>query len=34
VVVEILSKDDPMPYVPQKCRAYAIWVELDKGLKS
>lgn len=25
VVVEILSADDPMPYVLQKCRAYETW---------
>lgn len=25
VVVEVLSKDDPMPYVMQKCRAYQTW---------
>ena len=25
VVVEILSTDDPMPYVLQKCRAYQHW---------
>lgn len=25
VVVEVLSKDDPMPYVLQKCRAYESW---------
>lgn len=25
VVVEILSKDDPMPYVIEKCKAYRRW---------
>ena len=25
VVVEVLSKDDPMPYVLKKCRAYQAW---------
>jgi Uma2 family endonuclease len=25
VVIEILSKDDPMPYMLQKCRAYQTW---------
>jgi Uma2 family endonuclease len=25
VVIEILSNDDPMPYVLQKCRAYQTW---------